>query len=76
MSTGGYAYRREDGATVRLGCPLSYDAWVKAGKPLLDPLTSLPVQSGSVVVAAPLPKPAQTISSTDAHGVRETITPN
>jgi hypothetical protein len=73
MSTGGYIYRRQDGSAVRLACPLSYDAWAKAGKPLLDPETGLPIASGAVVVAAPPPKPV-TVSSVDQLGVKTTIT--
>lgn len=52
--SGGILDRRSDGSIIRLGCPMTKKDWIAAGRPLLDPETGSPVQSGSIVAAAPV----------------------
>src|SRR5271168_3606170 len=52
--SGGVIDKRSDGATIRLGCPMTKAEWVKAGRPMLDPETGLAVSSGAVVTKAPV----------------------
>jgi hypothetical protein len=70
--SGGIMDKRADGATIRIGCPMTKEEWIAAGRPLIDPETSMATASGTVVVAAPPPPPV-TVSSVDALGVKETI---
>ena len=72
--------RRQDGAVVRLGCPMTKEQWIAAGRPsLVDPVTGQSVTVGSVVRAAPLalatPQKPVILASTDSHGVTTTVTP-
>jgi hypothetical protein len=52
--SGGIMDKRSDGSIIRLGCPMTKDEWIAAGRPLLDPETGSPVQNGSIVIAAPV----------------------
>jgi hypothetical protein len=71
--SGGVMDKRADGAIIRIGCPMTKEEWIAAGRPLINPETGMSVASGTVVVAAPPPTPV-TVSSVDALGVKETIT--
>jgi hypothetical protein len=71
--SGGVMDRREDGAVIRLGCPITKAEWIAKGRPLIDPETNMTVASGTVVVAALPPKPF-TLSSVDSLGIKTTIT--
>jgi hypothetical protein len=72
--SGGVMDRRSDASIIRRGCPMSRDEWVAKGRPLLDPATGEEIPTGTVVQAAPLPKPVTT-ASVDAKGVVTKITP-
>ena len=70
--SGGVMDRRDDGAVVRRGCPLSKDEWIAKGRPMLDPATGQPVDSGTVVSQVSAPRPA--VSTTvDSHGIIRTV---
>jgi hypothetical protein len=74
--SGGVLDRREDGAIIRRGCPMTRQEWLAAGSPLIDPDTGKVVQSGSVVTPAPVPVKVAVIEShVDQNGVRITKFP-
>jgi hypothetical protein len=73
--SGGVMDRRQDGSVVRLGCPMTKQEWIAAGRPLIDPSTGQPVAVGSIVRAAPLAMANPvTVASVDSHGIKTTIT--
>ena len=69
--SGGVLDRRQDGAIIRLGCPMTKDEWIAKGRPIIDPATGAAVEVGSVVQAAPVPVVAlvKPTVSVDSHGV-------
>ncbi len=46
--SGGVPMTRDDGTVVPVNCPMSKDEWVKAGRPLLDPVTGQPMTTAQL----------------------------
>lgn len=50
--SGGIPYRKDDGTIIRIACPMTKEEWIAKGRPLIDPVTNLEVQPGSVITLA------------------------
>lgn len=77
--SGGVMDRRQDGAIIHRGCPMTKAEWEAKGKPLLDPVTGQPFTTAQIdppqkmVYTAPVP--TAPITTVDEHGVKMTVTP-
>jgi hypothetical protein len=74
--SGGVLDRRQDGAVIHRGCPMTKAEWISKGKPLLDPVTGQQFTTAQIdppqriAYVAPVP-----VTSIDAQGIKMTVTP-